>query len=95
MESDKETGHQKRITSLSKSADGSHFLTSSRTKFKPSFYVFSSFSSALGYDNTDSFEDLCGKCSSERMRDISPSQLCAFSTHCMYLLNVCLGGWTC
>ena len=32
MESDKETGHQKRITSLSKSIDGSHFLTSSLDK---------------------------------------------------------------
>lgn len=32
MESDKESGHQKRITSLSKSADGSHFLTSSLDK---------------------------------------------------------------
>ncbi|XP_020255710.1 eukaryotic translation initiation factor 3 subunit I-like [Asparagus officinalis] len=31
-ESDKETGHQKRITSISKSADGSHFLTSSLDK---------------------------------------------------------------
>ncbi|ONK60688.1 uncharacterized protein A4U43_C08F21520 [Asparagus officinalis] len=32
MESDKETGHQKRITSISKSADGSHFLSSSLDK---------------------------------------------------------------
>lgn len=31
-ESDKETGHQKTITSLSKSADGSHFLTGSLDK---------------------------------------------------------------
>eukprot|EP01018_Ginkgo_biloba_P035392 Gb_07392 [translate_table: standard] len=31
-ESDKETGHQKTITSLSKSADGSHFLTGSQDK---------------------------------------------------------------
>ncbi|KAL5986114.1 Eukaryotic translation initiation factor 3 subunit I [Asimina triloba] len=32
MESDKETGHQKTITSLSKSFDGSHFLTGSLDK---------------------------------------------------------------
>ncbi|KMZ72360.1 putative Eukaryotic translation initiation factor 3 subunit [Zostera marina] len=31
-ESDKETGHQKTITSLSKSADGSHFITGSSDK---------------------------------------------------------------
>ncbi|XP_042472169.1 MADS-box transcription factor 50-like [Zingiber officinale] len=32
-EADKEIGHQKTITSLSKSADGSHFLTGSSDKF--------------------------------------------------------------
>ena len=31
-ESEKETGHKKTITSLSKSADGSHFLTGSLDK---------------------------------------------------------------
>ncbi|CAN6468751.1 unnamed protein product [Victoria cruziana] len=31
-ESDKETGHQKTITSLSKSSDGSHFITGSQDK---------------------------------------------------------------
>ncbi|XP_057981656.1 eukaryotic translation initiation factor 3 subunit I-like [Malania oleifera] len=31
-EADKETGHKKTITSLSKSADGSHFLTGSLDK---------------------------------------------------------------
>ncbi|PKI68409.1 hypothetical protein CRG98_011206, partial [Punica granatum] len=32
MESDKETGHKKAITSLAKSDDGSHFLTGSHDK---------------------------------------------------------------
>ncbi|CAL9781761.1 unnamed protein product [Musa acuminata subsp. burmannicoides] len=57
-ESDKETGHQKTISSLSKSADGSHFLTDSLDK---------------SAKNSDTCQNICDGASCQFLRNFSTS----------------------
>ncbi|KAG6473706.1 hypothetical protein ZIOFF_067623 [Zingiber officinale] len=51
-EADKEIGHQKTITALSKSADGSHFLTSSSDKFAKTGKLLKEADKEIGHQKT-------------------------------------------